>query len=168
MSVEWKCGFVSKEKMTTEHIKWDTCLNQASDDSISAAQEIIPYRIPNLYFDLMRNCDAGVPLETEFEYYDVSHKCILPQSLGCYLGLEDEEYNIVELYQNPPEFFPKGLLAFAETGCGNFLCFDFREDPECKQPNIVFWRSGAMEGRDISFIASHMDAFLEMLAEYKE
>lgn len=110
--------------MHLSDIEWYRCEKAATSKAVIKTKSKIKFKLPQLYYDLMMVCDAGAPLKTDFDYYDYSHKCKMPQALGCFLGLEDKEYNIVKSFLNPPEFFPKGLIAFAETGGGDYICFD--------------------------------------------
>ena len=82
--------------------------------------------------------------------------------------LKEESYNIVQLNQTPPEFFPKGLVAFGEDGGGDFICFDYREGKDNPNPPIVYWRHDANEGEDVSFIAKDFETFIGMLKSEDE
>ena len=113
----------------------------------------------------MQDGDAGIPICSDFEYYDSYYKCNVEQSIGGFLGFEDEEYNIIDSYLSPPEFFPSGLIAFAENGGGDLVCFDYREDKNRSDPPIVYWNHEADVGKDVSFVAKNFDEFIGMLKE---
>lgn len=144
-------------------IKWYRCIGGALSQSIKRVEKKVMVQFPALFSKLLKECDAGIPLQTDFHYFDVSHKCLMPQSVGGFLGVEDSEYNILEIYNSPPEFFPDGLVAFAETGGGDLICFDYREGKDNPDPAIVYWNHEADIGKDVSFIAENFEAFLGML-----
>jgi hypothetical protein len=149
--------------MNIKEIKWHRCEKGASNKSILEAEEELQIKLPRLYCNLMSACDAGIPIKTDFEYYDVSHHCRISQEMGTFLGMEDEEYNIVDSFKNPPEFFPKSLLAFGETGNGDYICFDYRTGKDNPDPPIAYWNHEADIGRDVSFVANNFEEFLGML-----
>ncbi len=68
-------------------------------------------------------------------------------------------------FKSPPEFFPEGLIAFAETGGGDSICFDYRESRDNPNPPIVYWDHEADAGKDVSFISKDLKSFLSMLKE---
>ncbi|MBS0271760.1 MAG: SMI1/KNR4 family protein [Proteobacteria bacterium] len=151
--------------MRLSNIKWYRCGKAATEKGVSNIESKIQIKLPRLYYDIMMICDAGVPLKTDFEYDDKSHECMMPQAIGCFLGLEDPEYNIGDVFKNPPEFFPEGLVAFAETGGGDYICFDYREGKDNIDPPIVYWNHEADVGKDVSFVANNFEEFLGMLRE---
>lgn len=164
----WKCGLQNNKEdflSNFDNIIWYRCRGLASDLSIATAGNKMHVNLPELYIGLMKNCDAGAPIKTDFEYYDISHGCKISSALGCFLGFSDNEYNILDMFQNPPEFFPEGLIAFAETGNGDYICFDYREGKDNPDPLVVYWSHEADVGKDISFIAKNFEEFLSMLKE---
>lgn len=151
--------------MIKPNIKWYRCEKAASHESIAKAEKEIHITFPRGYINLMLSCDAGIPFNTDFEYYDESLKCVIPQSMGGFLGVEHEVYNIINLYKTTPEFFPDKLIAFAETGNGDYICFDYRNGKDNLDPPIVYWNHEADVGKDVSFVANNFEEFLSMLRE---
>ena len=61
--------------------------------------------------------------------------------------LELEGEYVLDQINNPPEFFPKGLISFARDGSGNDTCFDYRH---CKEnPPIFFWHHEVEENEGV-------------------
>jgi hypothetical protein len=151
-----------KKKVT----EWKVCYGFVSESRIQDVQEIIGLSLPKKYLQTIENCDAGVPMYSDFIYIDADSKETMYGSIGGYLNINKSEWSdFIELYQSPPEFFPKGLVAFAETGGGDLICFDYREGKDNPNPPIVYWNHEAQEGKDVSFIAKDFEAFLDMLQE---
>lgn len=146
-------------------INWYRCEEKLPEN----AQEILLSEIntnpPAQYYELLANCDAGVPIETDFVYFDTYFQENISQALGCFLGISNQEYNIIKINKSPPEFFPEGLVAFAETGNGDFICFDYRNGKDNRNPPIVYWNHEADIGKDVSFIANNFEEFIDMLEE---
>ena len=62
-------------------------------------------------------------------------------------GFDKKEYfvtynNIMDIYNNPAEFFPKNLVAFGRDRGGNKICFDYRLNPTTDNPPVVYWIKG--------------------------
>lgn len=85
----------------------------------------------------------GATIDYNFSYYDNDLKCNTISGVGLIYGVNRLEYNkgydIINNYNDPPEFFPAGIIAFAETGGGNRICFDYRQDSNTDNPPIVYW-----------------------------
>ena len=80
---------------------------------------------------------------------------------------ETIEYEyIVDEFNNPPEFFPQGLISFAPDGGGNYICFDYRN---CKEnPPIVFWHHEVEENEGVFPLADSFDQFIDSLKNEEE
>jgi hypothetical protein len=129
-------------------------------------EKIIGILFPLLYIDLIKNNDGGTPIQCCFQYYDEYSCKKLEGAIGCFSHLNDSDHlTLLDNYNDPPEFFPKGLIAFAENGGGDFICFDYRQGKDNPDPPIVYWRHGADEGKDVSFIAKNFEEFINMLYE---
>lgn len=81
-------------------------------------------------------------------------------------NIDSDESDVVDLHNNPPEFFPEGLIAFGEDGGGNYICFDYRTSND--DPKIVIWEHDAEQGNDISFVADNFEEFILNLISYEE
>ena len=128
----------------------------------------VPFIIPEAFLNVLKFSNGG-ELDSIFEYYDISTKCMIQNALGFVYGVNRSEYNfgydIINQHNNPPEFFPKNLVAFGETGNGDMICFDYRINPKTDNPPIVYWNHEADEGQNVSFIANNFDEFIGILRE---
>jgi hypothetical protein len=90
----------------------------------------------------------------------------MEEAIGAYLPLNESEYgHFLKEFSNPPECFPEGLVVFADTGCGDLICFDYRQGTDNPNPSIVYWFHEAEPGKDVSFIANNFEEFLGMLTQ---
>ncbi len=140
------------------------CRKPLTDNEINLVQKKINRILPSFYIDFIKKCNGGRLLNPCFEYYDEDLHDVWITGVGIFLSLSPEQYDdFISVYNSPPEFFPDGLVAFAETGGGDLICFDYREGKDNPDPAIVYWNHEADIGKDVSFIAENFEAFLGML-----
>ena len=148
-------------------MKWFEKNPGVKKDDIGRLRDI-PYTFPSSYLKFLKLSDGGMPDTSDFDYFDVSLKDTVGQAVGIFYSLISGELNLIKEYFSPPEFFPEGLVAFAETGNGDLICFDYRNDPKTGNPPIVYWNHEAEVGKDVSFIAKDFEEFLSILKEPKD
>lgn len=137
-----------------------------TNDEISIVENKIGVKLPLHYLNLMMQHNGGMVTYSNFTYFDKYKKSEEIGSIGCMLHLKWNEYpydSILGLCLNPPEFFPRDLVPFADDGGGNLTCFDYRRTK--KNPPIVFWVHDDPEGEDLHFIANNFEEFINMLYE---
>lgn len=149
-----------------DDIKWLDCRKKLSETQIFSVENQICINLPVSYISCIKNCNGGRPTKPCFEYYDIDLEETWTTGVGRFLSLSREKHdNFIECFLNPPEFFPKELIAFAETGGGDYICFDYREGKDNPDPPIVYWNHEADVGKDVSFVAKNFEEFLEILKE---
>jgi len=140
-----------------------------SNERIHEVQDKLGVTLPKDFINLVRQNDGGTPEKDCYTYYDECFETEMGDFVGAFLTLSPNIYSSDLLNTNidPPEMFPKGLIAFARNGCGDYICFDYREKKI--NPPIVFWNHEADPGLDdISFIAPDFATFLSMLKSDEE
>ena len=141
------------------------CKGKVNNQRIHTIQKKVDHLLPHSYISLMKKCDGGTPLKCDFEYYDTVFQERSWSGIGCLLTLSDSQYSdYLKFFNDPPEFFPEGLIAFAETGGGDYICFDFK-NKLIDEPKIVLWRHSADLDKDVSFVANNFKEFLNILKE---
>ena len=133
----------------------------ASDADVKKIEEIIQIKLPDFYVALIQKHDGGNIYADSFFYFDVYKNCKCKGSIGLMYSLSNGEESILRDWLYPSEFFPKGLVAFADDGGGNLTCFDYRNTKE--NPPVVFWSCEDDEGEDVHFIANNFEEFINML-----
>ena len=149
--------------MDVTSLKWVLCNKKASNQAITETLQTLQKKIPALFMDMMKLCDGGCLKNSFFEYYDVFLGCVVGDSAACFLGFEESEYSLLCIFKNPPELLPKDVIAFAETGGGDLICFDYRQKAETDDPPVVFWSHEASPDQSLSPIAPNFEAFLSIL-----
>jgi len=143
------------------------CQGAAVDNNrIKFIEDCIGLHFPHLYLELVKQCDGFVPDASDFEFFDNYTKKRKIDCVGSFLFLNPSEYSDFECeWRSPPEFFPEGLIAFAETGGGDLICFDYRNSKDNPDPEIVYWNHEGEVGKDVSFIAKNFEEFMSILKE---
>ena len=117
---------------------------------------------PDLYIDLLRISNGGY-IDYDFQYYDIGHLENLTGNISIIYGFGgNKEYDVVYQNENCPEFFPSKLVAFAEVGNGDLICFDYR-DLSTINPRVVYWNHEFSNSLDVSDIASSFEVFVTKL-----
>ena len=145
-------------------IEWHRS-NQPLHEKDLILQKNFPFKLPSKFIELLKLSNGG-SIDYDFSYYDIYFKEIIETAIGGIYGINSSDSeDIVKEYLHPPEFFPQNLVAFAEDGGGNFVCFDYRTAPETNNPPIVHWNHEADEGQDASYVANNFDEFIGILSE---
>ncbi|PCJ28922.1 MAG: hypothetical protein COA94_03385 [Rickettsiales bacterium] len=144
-------------------IKWTRKNKPITEEQLKLLQKI-PFIFPTMFIQLLKHSNGGV-LDYDFNYCDIEDKRVMEGNIPCIYGVELKYDNLIKEYHAPPEFFSKNIVAFSDTGGGNYVCFDYRSNPKTDNPPIVYWNHESCEGEDVSFIAKDFESFLRMLKE---
>ena len=130
--------------------------------------ENFPFNLPKKYLEILKENDGGC-VDYDFRYYDNSFEEELPGSIAIFFGLQCEDGdNLIVRYKKLPDFFPENLIPFGEDGGGNFVCFDYRDNPKSEDPPITYWIHDYEDEKSLSFIAKDFEEFLSILKEPEE
>ncbi|MGN6670625.1 MAG: SMI1/KNR4 family protein [Candidatus Nucleicultricaceae bacterium] len=155
--------------MFQENVQWSDAGKIINREIISDWENKVGIKLPQIYVQLVQNHDGGTPIKEDFKYFDTTFQEIHGSGIRAFIPFHPEDkFNMFHYFQDPPEFFPEGLIAFADTGGGDFICFDYRDGRSNPDPSIVLWRHGAIIGKDISFVAKNFEEFMNILEEPKD
>ncbi|CAO5676950.1 MAG: hypothetical protein HEEMFOPI_02058 [Holosporales bacterium] len=140
--------------------------NSVSNEIIKNAEIQMKIEFPDLYKKIAMEYDGETPDQDCLDFFVPELNRIISTSVHL-LSFKKRWYaDIIEIFYDPPEFFPQGLIAFAEDGGGNYICFDYRT---CKKnPSIVFWSHEENIGEDVFFIADSFEDFINSLKSEEE
>lgn len=138
-------------------------------EAILAFEKGYNIKFPQEYINLVRFHDGGT-LEKNIFIYQKERE-VDANGIGFFLPwrketLELEGEYIIDQINNPPEFFPKGLIPFAPDGGGNYICFDYRNCQE--NPPIVFWHHEVEENEGVFPLANSFEKFVDSLKSKDE
>src|SRR5262249_2231196 len=77
---------------------------------------------------------------------------------------DDLDEGLTETFDDIP-CRPKGIIPFAETGHGDYMCFDYNHRNPDGSPTVVYWENGI--DTDLCFIhlSDTFSGFLDLLTE---
>lgn len=148
------------------NISWLDIGENISLEVINKIECSIGIKFPDTYIKLIRYHNGGTPLKDSFKYFDQFHLKEMRSGIGVFIILQENDFqSVYSLFKEPPEFFPDGLVAFAEDGGGDFMCFDYRKGWDLIDPPIVYWSHESDIDKSVSFIANNFEEFINMLEE---
>ena len=142
----------------------------SNPELIKETEKLVNKKFPKKFIDIVSLYDRPI-LEKEFIefcYNKGENRDIT--SLGIIFSFDDSYpyERFVDTVNNPPEFFPEGLIAFGRDGSGNLFCFDYRQNPETDNPPIVLWLHEEEENEGIVFLSNSFDEFIDSLKSEEE
>lgn len=147
-------------------VTWIDLEDPVSLEKVKQVETLIGVKLSKQYVDLIKNHDGCTPVQDSFKYFDQYRSKDVRSGIGRFIPIKQNEFqNMITVYQEPPEFFPENLVAFAEDGGGDYICFDYRQGKNNLNPPIVYWNHEADVGKDVSFVANNFEEFLGMLEE---
>ncbi|MGH1263377.1 SMI1/KNR4 family protein [Bacillus cereus] len=106
---------------------------EITDNEIKKVEEYFNIKLPNDFIECVKENDGGYP---QPKVFDISGQD--ESTFNDLLTLHmDDKYSIVQRYENIKEWLVDLVYPFASDSFGNFLCFDYRNNPD--SPTIVFW-----------------------------
>lgn len=106
---------------------------------ILECEKKIGYKFPQLYIDIVSKYDALTPVEDTFEFINIQGNEDERGANFCSYNTQSERANILnEKYISEAEHFgTPNLVTFAIYGNGDYICFDYRENPKTDTPKVV-------------------------------
>ena len=142
--------------MHTHHINWAefgiTENRTTSLKQIHAVEQLIGYKFPELYKDLMLFSSKASPESASFSYGD-SEETHVSEFFAC---TADEERLSISWYihENSALDFPDHLVAFAQDADDYLICFNYQTSP----PSVVIV---SPYDADTQFVAESFEAFIQ-------
>ncbi len=152
---------------------FEDCFSCANEDNFKVYEKNSVVKFPSSYKKLLGLCDGGFFEDINFLYNSRFLQQFIIGCVGMFHVISNdypsEGSKFKTYYNNPPEFFPEGIISFASVGNGDLICFDYRADPQTDNPPIVMWEHEAAGSEEaVSFIAPDFEAFMNMLMSDEE
>lgn len=138
---------------------------------IKIFEEEFNINLPNLFVSLMLKHN-GAYLKNGGMYYNNGDVATFS-----FYGFKTEENNVLEdistqyLYDDPIYGYPH-VYSFGSTGNGDFICFDYRDNPNGNEPKVcivIHDEYDDITGKHLLFpIANSFEEFLEGLFDFDE
>lgn len=114
-------------------IEWLASEAELNDEKIKTVEDQWKIQFPNDFVECVCKNDGATPEPSTFDFE--GRKGI---SFGFLLSFRpDSEMYILDVYNRIKKALPKDVFPIADDPAGNFICFDFRQDPN--NPKVVFW-----------------------------
>lgn len=148
---------------------------QNSLNEIQRVQDELGYFFPKNYIDLMLHHDALRPEEDCFDFINFYGK--QDDRDIAFISFKDNHLNgnILKKQKNISDldnYGVKNLVIFGRCGNGDYICFDYRENPSSSEPKIVLvYHDDFIDYDDgtstmvVNHVANSFDDFLNMLHE---
>ncbi|HFK1459198.1 SMI1/KNR4 family protein [Bacillus pretiosus] len=116
------------------HISWsEVSETKVTDKEIEQVEKYFGIKFPEDFIACVKKYDGGYPDPNSF-YLPGQDENIFNDLLTFHI---EDEYSIVQNYEDIKEELIDNVYPFANDPFGNFLCFDYRNNPA--SPTIVFW-----------------------------
>jgi cell wall assembly regulator SMI1 len=172
--------------MSVSDEEWSFCGPPVTKERIHEVQQNLGVRFPEQFLDWVGICDGGLKKHNAFDFVHPSDGKVESDGMGfLYSFREPMDRYLKDIYRNDPdlwrdmdirpwwtiedinlleraEHFPEGLIAFADNGSGDHICFDYRSDKNNPSPTIVIWLHEFWPD-SAGFIAKDFDAFAASL-----
>jgi len=150
--------------MGNDKMKWELCSGTVKDDAIRKVEQMLQMRLPLEFVQIVKECNGGCPERSSFIYIDPETNRKVGAGFGALINFDvNEEDNIMDFLNEPPEGFPKYLVPFAEPGNGDYICFDYSGEKKGRNPRIVMWLHENREDSNTVQLANDFGAFMETL-----
>lgn len=103
---------------------------------IDAFEKKLGYIFPQKYKSLLSKHNALRPHENLCNF-KLNDKCDSRDVNFFGYGDSVEEYEDIEKFQQEPEYCYRHIVVIGESANGDYICFDYREDPTTDNPPVV-------------------------------
>jgi hypothetical protein len=172
-------------------MQWEDCRPPVGEERIADVQRTHGIRFPNAFLDIVRACDSGQLPDAYFTInlpgFDTPLEFGIGQLLSfrapmrrdirermlwepnAWRGVYESPWTSIEdIIDDPPEEFDRGLIAFAQTGAGDLICFDWRKGKSDPDPPIVIWLHEFTDDEPVVPVAPNFKTFLDNLQFYED
>ncbi|WP_336769970.1 SMI1/KNR4 family protein [Bacillus bombysepticus] len=136
---------------------------EVTDSEIKKVEDYFSIKLPNDFIECVKKYDGGYPRPKVFDIPGLDES-----TFNDLLTLHiDDKYSMVQRYENIKDRLIKGIYPFASDSFGNFLCFDYRINPE--SPTIVFWDHEEEEVEESIYpVCSTFQELLDNLRDFED
>ncbi|MBF0785083.1 SMI1/KNR4 family protein [Muribacter muris] len=155
----------------------DEYASKVSQEIISEFESIFNIKLPSLYVEFITEYNKASVRQDTFDYYDSYNQEEALVGFG-FDSFETEENiepgnNILRqwIYDDEIYGYPY-VYSFGSTGAGDFICFDYRDNPLGDNPKIcivIHDEYDEQTGRRLLFpVADDFEEFLDKLYDFNE
>ncbi|MGH1485265.1 MAG: SMI1/KNR4 family protein [Cellvibrionaceae bacterium] len=154
----------------SQEIEWDSYYGTGNIDQITLFEKKVGLIFPDSYKNIVSKYNGAYPASKDsFEFYNklLKEKMVIDSGMFLPFGKVEKSNETMNIkWDHKPENFSEELLIFSALGNGDFLCFDYRKEPNSNRPSIVvFHQEGNDLSESISPVSNNFDDFLDLLFE---
>ena len=148
--------------MSIDQIEWLENPVSLTSKQVAEAEAELGIIFPDDYREFILGANLGVPLQSDFVISEARGEFIA--SIGTFLSLlPSDNYSIKRALEMRQDQLPKGLIPIAESGGGDYVCFDYRTEAN---PPLCYWYHGRLGLDDeVVYVADNLTEFIAMLRE---
>lgn len=148
---------------------------KVSFDVIKHVEEIFRVKFPSSYIELIKMHNGVSFFNDHFDYYNNYYNEDGVKCIG-FRAFPEPNVDILDniLSQNlsDDEYGYEHMVIFADSAEGDYVCFDYRDNPDGDNPRIVVLHHDIYDDEInkmwLSFVANDFEEFLGKLYNYDE
>ncbi|HDR7393896.1 SMI1/KNR4 family protein [Bacillus toyonensis] len=134
-----------------------------TDEQIQQLEQYFGIKFPNDFIECVKKYDGGYPTPDTFDIPGQDE-----DSFNNLLTLDSErKSSILQTYEGIKERLVDKVYPFGRDSFGNFLCFDYRNNPQ--SPTVVFWDHEVEEMEEAIFpVCTSFTELLNSLHDFED
>jgi len=131
-----------------------------SDSRLQGVENNLGVLFPREYVEFLRKSNGGVPIENLFTYG--TNEKVVERFLSLLDDYKNDplgQYDLEVVWSQIEGRLDDHLVPFGELFAGDFVCFNFREQPE---PDVVLW-DHEQSREDAPFTVKIADSFVSFV-----
>jgi hypothetical protein len=148
---------------------------EISSELIEQFEKTVNYQLPTKYVNLVRKHDAVIPENNGFTFRNIYGEKD-ERDVNFYSFKKDNECGFIfdeqENVNNLTNYGYLGIVTFAVTANGDYVCFDYRNNALTANPKVVLlYHDDFIENEDstssmvVNHVADSFEDFMDMLHE---
>lgn len=146
-----------------KNIKWNLLQKPATQSAVHEVEQKLNVVFPDDYVEFAMLYHGAMPEIADFQYFDMERKIQRMSGLAQLLSFDpaNSAYIVHHYEMLKGEHFPENVTPFGDTGGGDYICFDYRNDSA--KPVVVLWKHEADVERSVWPLSLSFTEFLAML-----
>ncbi|PEZ09203.1 1,3-beta-glucan synthase regulator [Bacillus sp. AFS018417] len=145
------------------NVTWiGTSKKTITDEHIQQVEQYFGVKLPHDFIECVKQNDGGHPQPNTFDI-EGQDDDVINNLLTFDL---ESEYYILQRYENIKDRLVDKVYPFARDPFGNFLCFDYRNNPQ--SPTVIFWDHEEEMEEAIYPVCSSFTELLDSLYEFED
>lgn len=145
---------------------------QIDMEEVEKFAEKLNKRLPDCYKKFITQHNTAYLIHNYFDFLNTFiHKEDSRDTNFLGYGNNVSESELIDNSQEHDIYNPYNIIPFAQSANGDYICFDYRQDPETDNPPIVVMYHDAYDDDEkmyVDFVAKDFETFMDSLYGYDE